>query len=277
MLTSFCIAQNDNYAVTDSLSSFLVKGCEKHYMRDLCSKQRLNDIVYDAINNDQDIQNLHANREKISNPFINIKIRLYFDVHKNLIKEKSFIKVLDKNGEEFLDFTLSFSVHDLPLLEPSPILAEEEAYLESLLQLILDQKTLKLRQMPIFNEKLQNEFLEEREEVGKQYAIYKGCENNRTYESQRKCFEEKISKFVNQRFNTEVANGTDLKGKVRIFTRFVIAKDGSITDVGCRAPHSKLKDEMLRICKLLPKVKPGTVNGQPVDITYLFPIIFTIQ
>ena len=274
MLTFGGFAQNRNSVVVDSLqsSSFLAKGCEKFLMSDLCTKQRLNDIVFNAINNEQDIQNIHANREQLSNSFINIKTRVCFDADRNLIEEKSFIKVLDKDGKEFLGFKLSFSVRDLPLLAPSPTLAKEETHLESLLQCILEQKPLGLRQMPVFNEKLQTEFLEEK----KQYAIYEGCENNTTYESQRRCFGQKINKFVTQRFNRNVVEGTGLSGQVRIFTRFKISKDGSIIDVACRAPHPRLKAEMLRIFKLLPRVKPGTINGEAVDIIYTFPVIFTI-
>ena len=106
--------------------------------------------------------------------------------------------------------------------------------------------------------------------------VYPGCTGNN--EELKNCMSSKITKFVSNNFNIDLAQGLDLKaGKKRIVVQFLIDKDGNIAEVKARAPHPNLKDEAIRIINLLPKMKAGMSNGKNVNVRYNLPIIFNVE
>ena len=90
----------------------------------------------------------------------------------------------------------------------------------------------------------------------------------------RECTNEAIKMFASSSFNTELSNDLGLTGYQRITSSFIIDKKGQIVNIRVRAPHPQLKDEAIRVINLLPKMKPGKVNGKAVSVSYLLPIIF---
>lgn len=74
----------------------------------------------------------------------------------------------------------------------------------------------------------------------------------------------------------QVAKETNIQGNV--FVKFVVEKDGSISDVrilkdiggGCG-------EEALRVVKAMPKWNAGKQNGVPVRVEFNLPIRFTLQ
>ena len=58
---------------------------------------------------------------------------------------------------------------------------------------------------------------------------------------------------------------------------FKIDKNGNITNVQARAPHNRLRDEAIRVIKLLPKMIPGKQRGRPVGVKYSLPIAFKVE
>ncbi len=101
--------------------------------------------------------------------------------------------------------------------------------------------------------------------------IFPGCENLEK-EASKKCFANGISKFVNKKFNTEIAEG--LNGKQKIYVQFVIDKTGTITDIQASSPHERLKKEAIRVVEKLPKMTPGMQRMRAVKVTYTLPIVF---
>jgi len=87
----------------------------------------------------------------------------------------------------------------------------------------------------------------------------------------------KIQKFVNRKFNTDLAGDLGLSGTQRIIVVFKIDKTGNIVGVRARAPHPKLEKEAARVVNLLPKMKPGRQRGNAVIVPYSLPIKFQIQ
>lgn len=66
----------------------------------------------------------------------------------------------------------------------------------------------------------------------------------------------------------------------RVVVEFVVGKDGSIKNVGIlRGCNPELDKEAMRIFRLpnMPKWTPGTLNGEPVNVTFRFPITFKLQ
>ena len=106
--------------------------------------------------------------------------------------------------------------------------------------------------------------------------VFPGCERGNN-EKKRKCMSEKIAKFVQRRFNTDLAGDLGLSGRQRINVIFKIDKRGNVTSVRARAPHPRLEKEAVRVIKLLPKFEPGKQRGKAVIVPYSLPIIFQVQ
>jgi protein TonB len=106
--------------------------------------------------------------------------------------------------------------------------------------------------------------------------IFPGCESGNN-DAKRKCMSDKITDFVQKKFNTDLAGDLGLSGRQRINVIFKIDKNGNVTDVRSRAPHPSLEKEAARVINLLPKMKPGKQRGKAVIVPYSLPILFQVQ
>ena len=69
------------------------------------------------------------------------------------------------------------------------------------------------------------------------------------------------------------------KAEYRVLVQFVVAEDGSITEVQTVKPEpakADLNEEAIRVVKGMPKWKPGTMDGKPVKVRYMLPILFRL-
>ncbi|HPF12236.1 MAG TPA: energy transducer TonB [Flavobacteriaceae bacterium] len=107
--------------------------------------------------------------------------------------------------------------------------------------------------------------------------IYPGCEGESNNTARKSCMEQKVMQFVQNKFNTELANDLGLEGRQRISVQFKIDKNGNVVDVRARAPHPKLEEEAIKIIKSLPKMVPGKQRGKPVGVLYALPILFKVE
>ena len=105
--------------------------------------------------------------------------------------------------------------------------------------------------------------------------VYPGCKGSEL--KKRKCMSERIAKFVERKFNTDIAEDLGLTRRQRISVIFKIDTLGNITGVRARAHHPRLEQEAVRVINLLPKMKPGIKNGKPVIVPYSIPIIFQVK
>ena len=105
---------------------------------------------------------------------------------------------------------------------------------------------------------------------------YPGCERGSNAEK-RKCMLDKIAKFAQRKFNTDLAGDLGLSGRQRISVIFKIDKNGNVVGVRSRAPHPRLEKEAARVINMLPKMKPGRQRGKPVIVPYSLPITFQVQ
>lgn len=87
---------------------------------------------------------------------------------------------------------------------------------------------------------------------------------------------EALKKFVAESLKYPViALENGIQGQV--FVNFVVAKDGSVINAKiARGVDPSLDQEALRIVNHLPKWKPGTQGGEPVDVSYSMPINFNL-
>jgi len=105
--------------------------------------------------------------------------------------------------------------------------------------------------------------------------IYPGCEKVAKSE-RRACFQDQINKHIRKNFRyPEIAQEMGIQG--RVYVNFVIAKDGSITNVRMRGPDKNLEKEAARIISKLPSMTPGKQRGRPVRVPFSIPITFRLQ
>lgn len=63
-----------------------------------------------------------------------------------------------------------------------------------------------------------------------------------------------------------------------VFLRFVVMKDGSITEVEVlKSPNDLLSAESVRLISTMPKWKPGYQDGVPVNVRMVLPIRFSLE
>ena len=107
--------------------------------------------------------------------------------------------------------------------------------------------------------------------------IYPGCEKKKNNAEKKQCMSDKIQKFVQKKFNTELAGDLGLEGRQRIAVQFKIDNKGNVVNVRARAPHPKLQQEAIRVVKSLPKMVPGKQRGKAVGVLYSLPILFQVE
>ena len=107
--------------------------------------------------------------------------------------------------------------------------------------------------------------------------IYPGCEKKKNNAEKKKCMSEKVMKFVQKKFNTDLAGDLGLEGRQRISVQFKIDKNGNVVNVRARAPHPKLEQEAVKVVKALPKMIPGKQRGKAVGVLYSLPILFQVE
>lgn len=107
--------------------------------------------------------------------------------------------------------------------------------------------------------------------------VFPGCEGAGNNDAKKACMSEKVQKFVQRKFDTDLANDLGLEGRQRISVQFKIDKKGNVVDVRARAPHPRLEQEAIDVVKALPKMTPGKQRGQPVGVLYALPILFQVE
>ena len=66
-------------------------------------------------------------------------------------------------------------------------------------------------------------------------------------------------------------------GKKRVFIGFKIDKEGNVVNVDARAPHLKIKEEVIKVMNTLPKMIPGEDDGKKVVVKYSIPFTILVE
>lgn len=101
---------------------------------------------------------------------------------------------------------------------------------------------------------------------------FKNCTNNSV-----ECFNQGLRKHFLENFNyPKQAIKNKIEG--RVFVRFVIDKEGAVSDVQtfCAGEKKVLEDEVKRIVLNLPKLEAGKEFGQRINVVYSMPIDFKL-
>ena len=84
-------------------------------------------------------------------------------------------------------------------------------------------------------------------------------------------------KWLGEHINYPAAAAEEgASGKVQV--QFVVSKTGKVTNVTVvRGKHPALDKEAIRVVSAMPNWTPGRQNGQPVNVTYILPVNFTLK
>tara|TARA_R110002072_G_scaffold151503_3_gene300885 strand:+ start:13253 stop:14662 length:1410 start_codon:yes stop_codon:yes gene_type:complete len=110
-----------------------------------------------------------------------------------------------------------------------------------------------------------------------QVPIYPGCENLSTNEERKQCMSENLNTLIIENFNSKVAKGLGLNGRVKLSVQFKIDEQGNVVDILSRAPIAALEEEARRVVGLIPQMQPGKQEGKAVAVSYALPIVFEVN
>jgi hypothetical protein len=115
-------------------------------------------------------------------------------------------------------------------------------------------------------------------DVIERVPIYKGCDENMGNQAIKECFNEKVNNLIAKNFNTQLAEKLGLpdESMVKINVFFKISTSGEIVNIIARSAYPELEAEAIRVVKLIPKLKPGVIDGKPVRVPYFLPIKFQV-
>ncbi|PQJ68966.1 energy transducer TonB [Polaribacter butkevichii] len=106
--------------------------------------------------------------------------------------------------------------------------------------------------------------------------VFPGCKGSKN--ELKACFSKMVQKHFSRKFDANLPNELGLSpGRKRVFIGFKIDKNGNIVNVNARAPHPKIKSEVIKVMKQLPKMKPGKQRGKPVGVKYSIPFTLIVE
>jgi len=95
--------------------------------------------------------------------------------------------------------------------------------------------------------------------------IYNDCEEL-SAEGTKSCFNESISKFIKQEFNTSIVNALDISEPQQVAFFFIIDENGILSGMKIRDTELTIQAEIARVLKKVPKMKSATQDGIKVPV-----------
>ncbi|WP_298782282.1 energy transducer TonB [uncultured Polaribacter sp.] len=231
-----------------------------------------------------------SNLENYSKIFMQIGLVLALFVTYAAIEKKTYDKTYGDLG------TVSMSAEmeeEIPITEriepvkpktpppPTPEKIEVVEDEEEIVETVIESTETDETEMVVVEE---IEEVEEVEEVVEDVSfmiiedvpVFPGCKGNKT--QLKSCFSKMVQKHFSRKFDADLPNELGLSpGKKKVYIGFKIDKNGNIVNVQARAPHPKIKSEVVKVMKQLPKMKPGRQRGKPVGVKYSIPFSLIVE
>lgn len=100
--------------------------------------------------------------------------------------------------------------------------------------------------------------------------VWPGCENS---ENEKKCFNQKLSQHVSENYKYPQNDaGEYVRGKVTI--SFAINKTGEVVVNSIEGKKPQVKQAAKEMILKIPKMEPGTLNGEADSRTFTVPFNF---
>jgi beta-lactamase regulating signal transducer with metallopeptidase domain len=102
---------------------------------------------------------------------------------------------------------------------------------------------------------------------------FPGCDSG-----DKDCFSKMVQKHFSRNFNADLPNNLGLSsGRKRVFVGFKVDVNGDIVDIQARAPHIRIKEEVIRVMNDLPRMIPGEQEGKNVLVSYNIPFSLNVE
>ena len=200
-------------------------------------------------------KNPKADLNKDRNLYFVIGLTLVLGVTWGAIEYKTYEKVFDLAALDMLED----DDEDIPITEqlktppppppppPAPEVIEVVEDEEEVEETVIESTETDQDEIIIEDIEVEEEF----EDIDVPFAviedvpIFPGCES--VAKSQRRaCFQDKINQHIRRNFRyPEIAQEMGIQG--RVYVNFIIARDGSITNIRMRGPDKNLENEAQRI------------------------------
>jgi len=100
--------------------------------------------------------------------------------------------------------------------------------------------------------------------------VYRGCDQELSFEETKKCTSDKIIDYIKVSINYELADkALPTALTTKFFVEFTINKKGRTEQINVKAHHKAIATDVIQLIKRMPKFKtPGTSNGEPVETRF---------
>lgn len=235
-------------------------------------------------------KNPKSNLENFSKIFMQIGLVLALFVTYVAIEQKTYDKtygelgVVNMNAEMEEEIPITERVEPVKPKTPPPPTPEK-------IEVVEDEKEIEETVIESTEtdetEAIEVEEIEEVEEVEEviedvsfmiieDVPVFPGCKGSKA--ELKKCFSQKVQKHFSRKFDADLPNELGLSpGKKRVFIAFKIDRNGDIVNIQARAPHPKIKSEVISVMNKLPKMKPGRQRGKPVGVKYSIPFTLIVE
>lgn len=106
--------------------------------------------------------------------------------------------------------------------------------------------------------------------------VFPGCYGSKN--ELKDCFSKSVQRHFSSQFNADLPNTLVLSaGRHGVFIGFTINRSGKVVNINSRAPHPKIKEEVIRVMKLLPTMTPGKQRGKPINVKYSIPFTLIVD
>jgi hypothetical protein len=95
--------------------------------------------------------------------------------------------------------------------------------------------------------------------------VYYGCEELSEKET-KKCFNNKVSKFIKREFNLNISKDLNLSEPKLVEAFFIINENENLTGKKVRNSEVTIQAEILRVLRKMPVMKPAIHNGKSVSV-----------
>lgn len=101
--------------------------------------------------------------------------------------------------------------------------------------------------------------------------VYPGCTGKS--KQLKKCFRERVEEFFRRNLDLTRLNEYGFRnGKCKIDAAFIVEKDGTVKEVMVTTRGRKLRADIEKILRSLPKMKPAEEGGEKVPVKYDFKV-----
>ena len=231
-------------------------------------------------------KNPKSNLENYSKLFMQLGLVLALFVTYVSIEQKTYDKQYDTLGTANMNADME---EDVPITErpepvvpkapppPAPekieVVEDEEEVVETVIE---STETDETEEIIIEEEEVEEVIEDVSFMIIEDVPVFPGCKGDKN--ALKKCFSQMVQKHFSRKFDAELPNELGLPaGKKRVFIGFKIDKTGNVVNIQARAPHPKIKKEVIKVMKMLPKMKPGRQRGVAVGVKYSIPFTLIVE